>query len=155
MPKADWVYSLANDARGIARTLAPGVETRIFVGDNVMLSVVRMAPNAVGQVHSHPNEQWGVLLEGSATRIQGGEEIAVDAGEFWHTPGGVPHGIRGFFNCQSICRGQRPARAVLAQADNDIEAAVLQIECVRAALAAVAENSDLLFLQARDIDVGV
>jgi quercetin dioxygenase-like cupin family protein len=94
MPKADWVYSLANDARGIARTLAPGVETKVFVGENVMLSVVRMAPNSVGQVHSHPNEQWGVLLEGSATRIQGGEEIAVSAGEFWHTPGGVPHGIR-------------------------------------------------------------
>ena len=34
------------------------------------------------------------MLEGSATRIQGGEEIAVSAGEFWHTPGGVPHGIR-------------------------------------------------------------
>ena len=94
MPKADWVYSLANDARGIERTLAEGIETRIFVGDNVMLSVVRMAPNAVGQVHSHPNEQWGVLLEGSAIRIQGREEIEVSAGEFWHTPGGVPHGIR-------------------------------------------------------------
>jgi quercetin dioxygenase-like cupin family protein len=59
-----------------------------------MLSVVRMAPNAVGQVHSHPNEQWGVLLEGTATRIQGDEEVAVSAGEFWHTPGGVAHGIR-------------------------------------------------------------
>lgn len=94
MPKADWVYSLANDARGIARTLAEGIETRIFVGDNAMLSVVRMAPNAIGQVHSHPNEQWGVLLEGSATRIQGGDEVAVVAGEFWHTRGGVPHGIR-------------------------------------------------------------
>ena len=94
MPKADWVYSLANDARGIARTLGEGIETRIFVGDNVMLSVVRLAPNAVGKVHSHPNEQWGVLLEGSATRIQGGEEVAVGAGEFWHSPGGVPHGIR-------------------------------------------------------------
>ena len=94
MHKADWVYSLADDARGIARTLAAGVETRIFVGDRIMLSVVRMAPNAVGKVHSHPNEQWGVLLEGSATRIQAGEEVAVSAGEFWRTPGGVPHGIR-------------------------------------------------------------
>ncbi len=94
MPKADWVYSLANDARGIARTLGEGIETRIFVGEHVMLSVVRLAPNAVGQVHSHPNEQWGVLLEGSATRIQGDEEVAVGTGEFWHTPGGVPHGIR-------------------------------------------------------------
>jgi quercetin dioxygenase-like cupin family protein len=94
MSKADWVYNLANDARGVARTLAEGIETRIFAGENVMLSVVRMAANAVGEVHSHPNEQWGVLLEGSATRIQGGEEIAVSAGDFWHTPGGVPHGVR-------------------------------------------------------------
>ena len=94
MPKADWVFSLANDARGIARTLAEGVDTRIFVGEHVMLSVVRIAPNAVGEIHSHPNEQWGVLLEGSATRIQSGEEVAVAAGEFWHTPGGAPHGIR-------------------------------------------------------------
>jgi quercetin dioxygenase-like cupin family protein len=94
MHKADWVFNLMNDDRGIARTLAAGVDTRIFVGDNVMLSVVRIAPNAVGDVHSHPNEQWGVLLEGAATRIQGGEEVAVSKGDFWHTPGGVPHGIR-------------------------------------------------------------
>lgn len=94
MPKADWIFSLAGDARGVARTIAEGIETRIFVGENVMLSVVRMAPNAAHEVHSHPNEQWGVLLEGSATRLQGGEEVAVSAGDFWHTPGGVSHGIR-------------------------------------------------------------
>ena len=94
MNKADWVYSIRNDTRGIARKLGEGLDTRIFVGDNVMLSVVRIAPHASGTVHSHPEEQWGVLLEGACTRIQGDEEIEVKAGEFWHTPGGVAHGIR-------------------------------------------------------------
>jgi quercetin dioxygenase-like cupin family protein len=45
-------------------------------------------------VHSHPQEQWGVLLEGECVRIQDGEEVAMKAGDFWHTPGGVAHGIR-------------------------------------------------------------
>lgn len=94
MDKADWVYSIRNESRGIARKLGEGINTRIFVGDNVMLSVVRIEPNSSGTVHSHPEEQWGVLLEGACTRIQGGEEIPVKAGEFWHTPGGVAHGIR-------------------------------------------------------------
>jgi quercetin dioxygenase-like cupin family protein len=94
MNKADWVYSIRNDTRGIARKLGEGLDTRIFVGDNVMLSVVRIGPHASGTVHSHPEEQWGVLLEGACTRIQGDEEIEVKAGEFWHTPGGVAHGIR-------------------------------------------------------------
>ena len=59
-----------------------------------MLSVVTIAPNASGTLHAHREEQWGVLLEGSAVRVQGGEEIAVRKGDFWRTPGGVPHTMR-------------------------------------------------------------
>ena len=59
-----------------------------------MLSVVVIAPGAQGTMHHHPEEQWGVLLEGSATRFQGGEEIAVKKGDFWRTPGNVPHTMR-------------------------------------------------------------
>lgn len=94
MSKADWVFQLRGDARGIERKLAEGVNASIFPGEQAMLSVVRVEPNATGSVHSHPEEQWGVLLEGRCTRIQGGEEVEVTAGDFWHTPGGVTHGIR-------------------------------------------------------------
>jgi quercetin dioxygenase-like cupin family protein len=93
MSKAAWVFNLKDDPRGIPRTLAEGMETKIFPGEQAMLSVVRIAPHARGTVHSHPEEQWGVLLEGKCTRIQGGEEVEVSAGEFWHTPGGVAHGV--------------------------------------------------------------
>jgi quercetin dioxygenase-like cupin family protein len=94
MSKADWLFQLNGDPRGIARELAKGVNTNIFPGENVMLSVVRVDPHSVGSIHSHPEEQWGVLLEGRCTRIQGGEEVEAVAGEFWHTPGGVEHGVR-------------------------------------------------------------
>ncbi len=32
-----------------------------------------------------------MLLEGSAVRVQDGEEIPVKKGDFWRTPGNVPH----------------------------------------------------------------
>ena len=93
MSKASWVYNLNGDNRGIIRNLAPGIEATIFPGENVMLSVVRIEPNSQGTVHAHPQEQWGVLLEGKCTRIQDGEAIDCVAGDFWQTPGGVMHGI--------------------------------------------------------------
>ena len=94
MSKAAWMFQLSGDARGIARKLGEGINTNIFPGQQVMLSVVRVDPNSSGTIHSHPEEQWGVLLEGKCTRVQGGEEIEAVAGDFWYTPGGVPHTIR-------------------------------------------------------------
>ena len=87
-------YNLDDMSQGIARTLAEGLETRIFPGDHAMLSVVRCAPNSSGKLHSHPQEQWGVLLEGGGTRLQSGREIEVRKGDFWRTPGDVEHGFR-------------------------------------------------------------
>ena len=87
-------FNLYDESQGIARTLSEGLETRIFVGENVMLSVVRIDANRSGKIHRHPQEQWGVLLEGSGVRIQDGVEHAVSVGDFWQTPGGVSHGFR-------------------------------------------------------------
>ncbi len=90
----DWVFNLDDAAQGIARKLGEGITTRIFPGDQAMLSVVRIEPHSTGTPHSHPQEQWGVLLEGALVRIQGGEEVAMKAGDFWRTPGGVEHSVR-------------------------------------------------------------
>ncbi len=92
--KDQWVFNLHDETQGIARRLAEGITTRIFPGDQAMLSVVRIAPNSEGTLHSHPQEQWGVLLEGELVRIQGGEEVHAKAGDFWCTPGGVEHSVR-------------------------------------------------------------
>lgn len=92
---AQHFFNLHDLSQGISRQLAEGLQTRIFPGENVMISVVRVAANRSGEIHSHPQEQWGVLLEGGGVRIQGGVEHKVSAGDFWQTPGGVAHGFRG------------------------------------------------------------
>ncbi len=90
----DWVFNLHNEKHGIVRNLADGLNACVFVGENSMLSVVKIDPHSQGKIHSHPEEQWGVLIAGECTRIQDGEEVNVKAGNFWHTPGNVLHGIR-------------------------------------------------------------
>jgi quercetin dioxygenase-like cupin family protein len=87
-------HNLDDPHDGLFRELGPGLTTRIFSGEHAMLSIVMIAPGAIGTMHHHPEEQWGVLLDGSAIRYQGGEEFAVKKGDFWRTPGGTPHTMR-------------------------------------------------------------
>lgn len=93
MSRADF-YRLDDPAQGHRVQLAPGLEARVFPGERTMLSIVTVAPYASGTLHSHPHEQWGLLLEGGGTRIQAGEEIRVAAGDFWRTASNVEHGFR-------------------------------------------------------------
>jgi quercetin dioxygenase-like cupin family protein len=87
-------FNLNDTSTGIPRELAPGITTRVHPGEQAMLSVVTCEPHASGSIHSHPEEQWGLLLEGSAVRIQEGVEIPVKPGDFWRTPGNTLHGLR-------------------------------------------------------------
>ncbi len=88
-------FSLSDLSAGIPRQLAEGLSTRIFVGEQAMLSIVTIEPDAIGGSHSHPEEQWGYLLNGSGVRTQDGQEVPVKTGDFWRTPGGVLHSFKG------------------------------------------------------------
>jgi quercetin dioxygenase-like cupin family protein len=94
MSQKDEFHSFEDLSDGLFRELGEGLTTRIFSGEQAMLSVVSFEPNSEGVLHHHPEEQWGVLLEGTATRVQGDEEIPVKKGDFWRTPGNVPHTMR-------------------------------------------------------------
>lgn len=94
MSQRDNFFNIEATDKGIPRELAEGMTTRVFAGDEAMISVVRIGPNKQGQIHSHPQEQWGLCISGSGERIQGGEVIPVGTGDFWRTPGGVEHGFR-------------------------------------------------------------
>ena len=80
-------------AGGIERELAPGLTARVFAGDQATVSIVRLAPGAEGTRHAHPQEQWGFCIDGSAVRHQGDASVPVGKGDFWRTPGDVPHTI--------------------------------------------------------------
>ena len=91
---AENFFNLDNMSQGIMRELGPGVTTRIFAGDHAMLSVVRLNPGAESEIHSHEQEQWGVLLSGDGVRVQGNESVGVSVGDFWRTPSNVLHAFR-------------------------------------------------------------
>ena len=86
-------FNINDPEGGIARTLAPGITTTVFPGDQAMISVVRLEPKSKGTLHHHPEEQWGYCVSGSGTRYQGDEVVAVSAGDFWRTPADLPHTI--------------------------------------------------------------
>jgi len=91
MSQRDEFHNIDDTNSGIRRELGPGINTRIYTGEQAMLSIVTIAPNAKGELHRHPEEQWGLLLEGSGVRIQGDEQITVKKGDFWRTPGNTLH----------------------------------------------------------------
>ncbi|NBP95296.1 MAG: cupin domain-containing protein [Gammaproteobacteria bacterium] len=103
-------FNLDDLTQGIRRELGPGVTTRIFPGDHAMLSVVRIEAHAQSDLHAHEQEQWGVLLRGSGTRIQGGEEFEVKEGDFWRTPPNVPHAFRAGSNGVTVLDVFSPPR---------------------------------------------
>ena len=88
------LFNLDSADGGIFRQLAEGMTTTIFPGEKAMLSVVRIEPHAMGQMHNHPEEQWGVMLEGSATRYQDDEEFTISKGDFWRTPPDAMHTMK-------------------------------------------------------------
>ncbi|MCP3970807.1 MAG: cupin domain-containing protein [Rhodobacteraceae bacterium] len=94
MSRPETFFNFSDLSKGISRTLAPGIDTRVFPGEQAMFSVVSFEPGSDGSIHAHPEEQWGILLEGSGIRIQDGVEVPVGKGDFWRTPGEVEHGFR-------------------------------------------------------------
>lgn len=86
-------FNIDDTQNGVSRNLAPGVNTTIFSGDHAMVSIVRIDPGAKGALHHHPEEQWGFCLEGSGVRQQGDDVVPISKGDFWRTPGHVPHTI--------------------------------------------------------------
>ena len=89
--KQKYLFNLGEKERGVVRNLVEGVRTRVFFGEKIMLSLVELEPNKAGKVHYHPEEQWGLCLEGEAVRIQAGVEFQVKPGDFWYTPGNMEH----------------------------------------------------------------
>jgi quercetin dioxygenase-like cupin family protein len=76
-------------------TIFPGVHIRTCAAEKVMMSLVVIEPRAVVEEHSHPHEQVGMVLEGHAVFIVGGETKTLRAGDMYRIPGNVRHKVIG------------------------------------------------------------
>ena len=76
------------------RQLLPGVDAQLIWGERIMMGIIDIQPDAVVPWHSHPHEQCGRVLEGSAWfELEGHEKTKLVAGEHYVIPGNVPHQV--------------------------------------------------------------
>jgi quercetin dioxygenase-like cupin family protein len=68
-----------------------GVLARVVEGARMSFAIVELAPDSVVSEHQHPNEQIGIVLQGSMTFTIGGEPRLLQIGDTYNIPGGVPH----------------------------------------------------------------
>ena len=71
---------------------ADRVEAQIVTGEHMHLIRAVYEPGATYEMHSHPHEQFSLLLAGRMLLTVGGETREIGPGDGWYAPGGVPHG---------------------------------------------------------------
>jgi quercetin dioxygenase-like cupin family protein len=72
----------------------PGYSTAVgacIEGDRMMVALMRVPAGTGAEPHSHPNEQWILILEGTFEANVGGKEIAARAGSVLYIPANVVH----------------------------------------------------------------
>jgi len=60
-------------------------------GDRMMVALMRMPAGTGAEPHSHPNEQWIYILEGTFEADIGGRKITARAGSVVYVPADVVH----------------------------------------------------------------
>ncbi len=63
-------------------------------GDRMIVALMRMAAGTGAEPHSHPNEQWIYILEGTFRAKIGGQEIEAKAGSVVYVPADTVHSGR-------------------------------------------------------------
>jgi quercetin dioxygenase-like cupin family protein len=71
-----------------------GVAARVVAGEGVSLAVIELDPGALVPEHRHPNEQLGVVIEGTVDWRIGEETRTLGPGGTWQIPGDMPHEVR-------------------------------------------------------------
>ncbi len=74
-----------------------GFVARVVCGENMMFSHVTLEPHSVASLHTHPQEQMGIILEGEFEMTIGEETKMLKKGDMYQVPpntihGGLTHG---------------------------------------------------------------
>jgi quercetin dioxygenase-like cupin family protein len=76
-------------------------------GDRMIVALMRMPAGTGAEPHSHPNEQWIYILEGTFRANIGGKEIEAKPGTVLYVPSNTVHGGKAtpdadvvFFTCK-------------------------------------------------------
>lgn len=69
-----------------------GFLARVVCGGNIMFSHVTLGPHTVASLHTHPQEQMGIILEGEFEMTIGEETKMLKKGDMYQVPPSTTHG---------------------------------------------------------------
>ena len=65
---------------------------KMITGQRLQLIWAEFQPGGTYETHSHPHEQFSLMLQGRLRLRVGDEEREVGPGDIWHVPPNVVHG---------------------------------------------------------------
>lgn len=78
---------------GTELALASGVSGKLLTGEKLHVAVLRLAPGAAITRHTHDNEQFTFVAEGTLSAELEGDAMTVNERCLLHVPAGMPHAI--------------------------------------------------------------
>jgi quercetin dioxygenase-like cupin family protein len=70
------------------------VEGGVVEGDRMIVALMRMPAGTGAEPHSHPNEQWIYILEGTFQATIGNDDVEAKAGSVVYVPSNVVHSAK-------------------------------------------------------------
>ncbi len=71
--------------------MTEGIEARPLFGEGAMLNLVTFEPGATVPAHSHPHEQFGIVLRGMQALVIDGVAHELEPMDGYVLPGGIEH----------------------------------------------------------------
>jgi quercetin dioxygenase-like cupin family protein len=94
------------------------VEGGCVEGERMIVALMRMPAGTRAELHSHPNEQWIYILEGTFRAKVSGKEVEARPGSVVYIPANAMHGGEAtqdgdvvFFTCKDASHGLHGIKA--------------------------------------------
>jgi len=89
--EGEYVFNLAKLNKIKGGPDYSSVEGGCVEGDRMIVALMRMPAGTGAEAHSHPNEQWIYILEGTFAAKIGDQEIKATAGSVVYVPSNTIH----------------------------------------------------------------
>src|SRR5277367_837750 len=87
----EYVFNLANVNHILGGPDYSTANGSCVEGDRMIVGLMRMPAGTGAEAHSHPNEQWIYILEGTFQAMIGGKAIEAGPGSVVYVPADVIH----------------------------------------------------------------
>ena len=88
-----YFYDTEAMEKGLAGEAYSPTEGVWVTGERIIFGKMRIPAGAKAEPHSHPNEQFAIVLSGACRATIGGETATVTAGDIVHMPADVVHSV--------------------------------------------------------------